>query len=625
MRLPRPVPAVSAAILVVLLASGLTGAAIPAAAAALLLALAGVSAWRPDRALLLVAAALPVSTWIGRMWSPGFMWPEALVVAFGAGYFASAAVRERRASDLPLLTAILTLAAIVVASLAVQLAVVDERLGARAFGDELWRSVARDFFVPHRAGPALSASVLLLEGLILLYATADICRSRPGFSVRVMQAVVAGATAAAAVTLWLIVSPSFRSPTPLAAFGNYLATLRLSATFSDVNAAGSFFIMALAVAVALALRGHAAVWIAAAVVVAAGLWMSGSRTALIAGALSLGVPLAALLRNRIRTAGALRAAIAATTVVGIVAVALWLPERGAQPSPAMALRIRTELLRTGLRMFASEPVSGIGIGEFYQRSGEFSSPELIAIFPVARNENAHNYLLQVLAELGLLGLGAFLWIMAVAARNTRSALRSSRADRLLWGVAAGLVAFGVTCLAGHPLLVPEVAGPFWILLGIAAGSGSPIEIRDQARKIYRLGLAAVVAILIATLPLRAQRQIAATNLEHVGIDLSGWRWSEDGTRYREAGRTCSVFVPAHAGWVAIPLRAATPGAMLDVEVRLDGRLVNIVRVPSDGWYSLRLVVPAESGGPKFKRVDLRVPASQEASVVLLVGKVHAPR
>jgi hypothetical protein len=65
--------------------------------------------------------------------------------------------------------------------------------------------------------------------------------------------------------------------------------------------------------------------------------------------------------------------------------------------------------------------------------------------------------------------------------------------------------------------------------------------------------------------------------------------------------------------------------MLDVEVRLDGRLVNIVRVPSDGWYSLRLVVPAESGGPKFKRVDLRVPASPEAPVVLLVGKVHAPR
>jgi hypothetical protein len=132
-------------------------------------------------------------------------------------------------------------------------------------------------------------------------------------------------------------------------------------------------------------------------------------------------------------------------------------------------------------------------------------------------------------------------------------------------------------------------------------------------------------ILIATFPIRARQQVSASNLEHVGIDLSGWRFSEDGTRYREAGPACSVFVPARAGWIAMPLRAARPGVLLDVEVWLDGRLVNIVRVPADSWYTLRLVVPAGQDGPKFKRVDLRVPASQGESVVLLVGKVVAPR
>jgi hypothetical protein len=329
--------------------------------------------------------------------------------------------------------------------------------------------------------------------------------------------------------------------------------------------------------------------------------------------------------SRVRTGRALRTGLAVVALAAIVAAMLWLPQRGSQQSAAIALRVRTELLWTGLRMFASDPVFGIGIGEFHQRSGEFSSPELIALFPPARNENAHNYPVQVLAEMGLVGFGALVCVLAVAVRNIRLALRAAGPDRLMWGVAAGLLAFGLTCFAGHPLLIPEAAAPFWILLGVAAGLRSAVEARSWSPRTYTRVLAGVTVILIATLPLRAHRRIAASNLEHVGIGLSGWHWTEDGTRYRAAGRVSSVFVPAHAGWISLPLRAANPGATLDVEVRLDARLVNIVHVPSDRWYSLRLVIPAERDGPKFRRVDLRVPASEDASVILLVGKVHSPR
>jgi O-antigen ligase len=625
MRPPRPLPAATAALLFTLLVSSVTSAAIPAPAAAVLLAFAAVSAWRPDRGLLLLAAVLPISSWLGRIWASGFMWPDALIVAFGAGYFAAAAIRERRPPDVALSTAIVLLATIVVASLAVQLAVVQERLGTQAFGAVLWRTMAQDLFVPQRAVPALSASVLLLEGLMLLHAAAAVSRSFPTFVPRAARAIVTGAALAAAVTLGRIVVAALRGPAPLEAFASYLATVRLSVTFSDVNAAGSFFVMALAVAAALGLRRRVTGWSVATALAAAGLWMSGSRAALIAGAVSLGLPLTGPVWSRVRTAGAVRVALVGLALAVVIAGMLLLPARGSQQSPSIALRVRTELARTSLRMFASQPVFGIGIGEFYQRSGEFSSPELIALFPPARNENAHNYLLQVLAELGVIGLGASIWLLTIAAKNTWARLRSPESDRLIWGVATGLLAFGLTSFAGHPLLVSEAAGPFWILFGVAAGAGSAIEVRERARTIHGRLLVAAVAILIATFPIRARQQLSASNLEHVGIDLSGWRFSEDGTRYREAGSTCSVFVPARAGWIAIPLRAARPGVLLDVEVWLDGRLVNIVRVPADRWYTLRLVVPAGHDGPKFKRVDLRVPASQGASVVLLVGKVVAPQ
>jgi hypothetical protein len=39
---------------------------------------------------------------------------------------------------------------------------------------------------------------------------------------------------------------------------------------------------------------------------------------------------------------------------------------------------------------------------------------------------------------------------------------------------AGVAAFIVSWLGGHPLLVPEVAYPFWLALGIVAGAASDI-------------------------------------------------------------------------------------------------------------------------------------------------------
>ena len=51
-----------------------------------------------------------------------------------------------------------------------------------------------------------------------------------------------------------------------------------------------------------------------------------------------------------------------------------------QKASSIAAQVRGEMARTTMRMVAQQPVFGIGLGEFYQRSGEFSSPELLALF-----------------------------------------------------------------------------------------------------------------------------------------------------------------------------------------------------------------------------------------------------
>jgi hypothetical protein len=122
--------------------------------------------------------------------------------------------------------------------------------------------------------------------------------------------------------------------------------------------------------------------------------------------------------------------------------------------------------------------------------------------------------------------------------------------------------------------------------------------------------------------LRADRQKADFNLEHRGVGLSAWHDAIDGVRYRLADSTSSVFLPAEAQMVILPLRA-TGTSEVRLELRLDGRPADVVSIPSDRWHSLRLALPRDRDAPRFRRLDLRVAnrAPGEESV-LMIGKVE---
>ena len=71
-------------------------------------------------------------------------------------------------------------------------------------------------------------------------------------------------------------------------------------------------------------------------------------------------------------------------------------------------------------------------------------------------KNPHNDLLRFAAELGLVGLGLFLWILAVAGCTVWRGLGASR-DARLAGLAGGIIAFLVTSMVSNPLMVREVS------------------------------------------------------------------------------------------------------------------------------------------------------------------------
>jgi O-antigen ligase len=586
---------------------------------------AAFAAAMPGPALMLVAGLVPIASWLGRSTNEYIAWAEAIVVAFAAGYCARVAATRTDRPSSRIGPPVFVMAVVVGASVLMQIFVEVWRFGPAPTQEKLWGLLTHYYFVTYDSADPIDAGMRLIESLILLGAAASLAQRHPRFSRWLLHAIVFGAAAAAALNLWRLWEATQRLNRPLDAFLRYLSTQRLNVHYGDLNAAGSYFVMMLFAAVGLSLVPKQRRWIPAVAVIAASTWLTGSRSAMLAGVLALLLPTAAYLyshavRSRTRTLAIGAAAVVLSLVVG--AGAALLPQRGNQQSAGMAATVRWEMAQTSLRMTASRPSFGVGIGSYYARSGEFASRELLQIFPPAVHENAHNNFFQILAELGIVGLAVFLWLLVKAAMLCVGWIRADPRDPVRWGTATGLLAFVLSWLGGHPLLIDEPAFSFWLLLGTACGSGAWVASPEKTARI-RWIIAGAFLVIAVSVPFRVEHQRADFNLEHRGIGLSVWEPALDGVRFRVGGSASTVFMPADAAVVTVPLRAANAHETLTVSLYLDDRPANVVAVPGDRWTHLPLLVPQNTSGAKFRRLDLRVKSDAPTTPnVLLVGKVE---
>ena len=169
------------------------------------------------------------------------------------------------------------------------------------------------------------------------------------------------------------------------------------------------------------------------------------------------------------TRRAVRGVVVGIAIVAVVGLSLvpgvvrWVnPQDSTGRSLHQSTKVRHEMAWAALRMSRDFPVFGVGQGMFQTRSGAYIDPAFRSTVPA---ENAHNNYLQVLAELGAVGFLLAAWtVLGVVVPRVRSARRSP-ADAAAAGAMAGLLAFALTAIAGHPLLIFEVAVAFWLTLG----------------------------------------------------------------------------------------------------------------------------------------------------------------
>ncbi len=495
LRAGRAVPALALAVLAALPLWSFFGVETVLAARALVVAMAVLAAAAPASGLLVCAGLLPLtgplSAFLGSQ-AP-FSIGEPLVLAFLVGWLVRMAVAPGPPAGVAgrgVLAPAIALAAVVAASAAVHVNAIQpdvvrsSPVVATAFG-----FTVTDYFRSRTAFPAIPAAAFFLEGLGLFAAAVVTGVRVRDFGTRLLALVSIGAAGVGAFSVVRLVTVSLRQEDMWAALARHIETIRISAAFPDPNAAGSYLAMGLLVAIGIGVgtqieppeagrgvgeRRLDLLRLAAIPLIASGLWLTGSRAALVAvvAALVMLVPLARRAPRRLVRSATLAFVLALAAMLPFAAERLSPPTATGRALPR-AFSIRVEMARTAGRMIASHPVFGVGVGAFFDRSAGYVTP---AFREIAPRENAHNNFLQVLAELGIVGFVPFVWVLGAVARSVVRSWRAARLPAAAIGGAAGLAAFVMTWLAGHPLLIFEVATAFWLVLG-AVGA---LAIRDVA-------------------------------------------------------------------------------------------------------------------------------------------------
>jgi len=571
-------------------------------------ALTITAAARPFDALLLLAGLSPFAATIlalTRVGSAPVNFFEATVLAFLLGWAMHSAIRPHRlalsqrfAVAAAFLFA-LTVAALITSAIIIRIEHPD--IPAR----ELLQSfVLKDYLV---SSNTLTSGMLFLEGIALMVAAAETCAGDAARRRRVLAMMVLGAAAAAFLNVFRIFNSAMAQPHLLASFFAQLAVLRVNMHFPDLNAAGSYFAMMLFLALGL-IAGMPVLGSAACVAIAAGIWVAGSRTAMAAVLGSAGV--VALFRPLDRRR---QVVWSLAIIIGLAAILAaswkWYPA-GRNLDSGGALSYRITAAKAAFDLIGAHAVFGIRPGNFPALSG-FAN-------------NAHNNYLQIAAELGIPALVVFLYLGGFA---VRASWREASESWPAWGLSLGLIAYLITCLAGHPMLVPGAAYPFWIALGLAASCGA----RPLSRAPVRWAGVAAVAIVAATMPFQISAAMVAADVEHSSVGFSRWQQQSDGSRFRWAGGHATFFISPAARSIRIPLRrAASAPAAIEVTIYLDGVEANRVILRSeDGEKTVRLNLlrPAKT---RFARIDLesRVPGGSrpldvqatDTGGVLMVGR-----
>ncbi len=569
----------------------------------------------PAASVLAVAVLLPLAVPIEYFLGPvpaatGIT--EAILLAF-AGGAAFRLIVPAPAGGVRLSRPALLLGSLIAASAIVALVVQQGATPRRDLTSDLWRHVTTRYLFAIGQWGDLHQAVRWISALALGVFAERAMRRAPAVAPMVVRMFLVGGAAAASFAVLRVGTLLLErriDPDRWVILKHILSELRISALHQDPNAAGSYFALILVPALIIALR-HRSVWLTLGVIplVGAAFVVAKSRAAMLAIGIVLGVvAVMAMLKSR-------RFVLATSVLIlvpllGFVASAV---TRSSHASLGRAAAIRQEMSLLAFDMTRDHPAFGVGIGNFRSASRHYVTDEYPQLRRFAPNgQNAHNNFLQILGELGIPALLAFLWLVLPVARRWPWE-PASASDTVVYAsaMAAGLATFLISAIFGHPLLVPQVAAAFFLSLGLTSAL-LPVP-ADKGRAGQVVLWAAILGVVVS-LPWRILDARAAARDDE---GLSRVVGTIDDVPYRIAEAESTWRIASEAQVVTLPLRWEEPAPPeCRVNVVFDGRVADQVRPDTKAWMPLRFSLPPASSPADVRELQLQV---SDARCRLMVG------
>jgi O-antigen ligase len=543
----------------------------------------------------------------------------------------------------------------------------ENRVLSPVFAERLRHSIGELFRPMHQAvHPLYSLRVALtfVEGWLVFRLVVSLCRMAPDPSRRARAAMagwLAGFALAAIGALAQYVTefqlhPYWVKANPL--------LVRTHATLDDPNALGAFLALGIGLLFGL-LRLHPArrsLWLALLATGFAALVTTMSRSALGAAILA---PMAILavgpaptsrFQSWVRLAARVTAGAIVALILASVALRDTMPDqRRTNPvgpvdmvvktfdpreSTGWVLRGRVPWWQAGAAMFGDHPIVGAGLGRYPRMMGSYGGGP--------SRENTHNLFLQLLAETGVVGFSGFVLvcgsICVPLARVVRTA-HDALARAIALGGLIGIVAFLLTLLTGHTLLLPS-GQILWAAFAAAVLSASlpwrprhdvdPVDGRAARRE--RRAFVAIGALAIAVMaPTVGSARNVTPRFPSVWGYEAGLHGEERGAaneRYRwTSGRAVlDLAVPAGVTSIVVRLAALNPvrnGQPTRVRASVKGTAHELT-LATDAVETLRFAVPARTAGSRvILRLDVTptfVPGEMAGADDRVLGvQLFAPR
>jgi O-antigen ligase len=248
---------------------------------------------------------------------------------------------------------------------------------------------------------------------------------------------------------------------------------RLSGTIGEPNQLAAVLVAGLVLSAALAvvMKGkplaRIALWIAALLCLVC-TYLTLSRAGLIA--LAIAMVVLVLVAGRWRAIAAVVASLTVLSLVGFFAF-LATPEQTGRVTEVAGGSGRSDIWTIGWRMVEANAVSGVGVGQFQSSAvhyliapGAIQRSDLIITAPKV----AHNIYLQVFAEMGVIGLVAFVTILGFSLRCALRAARlfERRRDMTMEIVSRAVFVGLVGILTADFFASEQFSKQLWLLLGL---------------------------------------------------------------------------------------------------------------------------------------------------------------